>query len=229
MCDFSFIDWIDFPLNLHEVIQLQLYPSLKSGKELRGAFRSGGRMETSSLQTQYLGHVFIDKIFRFRPPVYIHMGPFPVMPHVATPKRRPDSREALFWLDSRQMLIPRRPLRSYDFPYGADLVSFRETWHPSVNGGGGWDYWNRRVPCGMRWTCLPQNAFHILSTFNLCFLLLFFFCLSDFLCGFFIRNIPAMLPLWSSLCSLSHKGWSIRSWKGFTQINFQLPEYGHAT
>lgn len=62
-----------------------------------GVFRSGDRMENSPLQTQYLGHVFIDVIFRFSPrSLCVHVGPFPVMPHVATPKLTPDSTEVLF-------------------------------------------------------------------------------------------------------------------------------------
>lgn len=44
----------------------------------------------------------------------------------------------------------------YDFPNGTDLVSFRETWHPSVNVGGGWDTWNPAVACGTGSACLPQ-------------------------------------------------------------------------
>lgn len=83
-------------------------------------------MENSAPQTQYLGQVFIDVIFRFSPrSLYVHAGPFLVMPHVAAPKLTPDSTEALFWLDGLQMQIPRRPPRSY-------MTSPTETtWFPS--------------------------------------------------------------------------------------------------
>lgn len=83
-------------------------------------------MENSAPQTQYLGHVFIDVIFRFSPcSLCVHAGPFPVMPHVAAPKLTPDSTEALFWLDSLQMQIPRRPTHSY-------MTSLTEpTWFPT--------------------------------------------------------------------------------------------------
>lgn len=54
-------------------------------------------MENSAPQTQYLGHVFIDVIFRFSlHSLYVRAGPFLVMPRVAAPKLTPDSREALF-------------------------------------------------------------------------------------------------------------------------------------
>lgn len=54
-------------------------------------------MENLAPQTQYLGHVFIDVIFRFSPQsLYVRAGPFPVMPHVAASKLTPHSTEALF-------------------------------------------------------------------------------------------------------------------------------------
>lgn len=59
-------------------------------------FKSGDRVENSASQTQYLGHVFIDVIFRFSFHSLLPRGPLLVMPHVATPKLTPDGTEALF-------------------------------------------------------------------------------------------------------------------------------------
>lgn len=53
------------------------------------------RMEKSAPKTQYLGHIFIDVIFRFSPhSLCVHVGPFPVLPHVAAPTVTPNSAEA---------------------------------------------------------------------------------------------------------------------------------------
>lgn len=141
-------------------------------KKPRCQFKSGEGMENSASQTQYLGHVFIDVIFRFSPH-NVHAGPSLVMPHVAAPKLTPDSTEGLFWLDSLQMPIPCRPSLLYDFPNRTNLVSFREAWHPCVNGGGGWDTWN---PPSSMWAGVnvpSPTVCHIPGTFNLPFLSLF--------------------------------------------------------
>lgn len=83
-------------------------------------------MENWAPQTQYLGHVFMDVIFRFSPPgLYVRQVLFLVMPHVAAPKPTPDSTGALFWLDGEQMQIPPHPPSSY-------MTSPTEpTWFPS--------------------------------------------------------------------------------------------------
>lgn len=152
-------------------------------------------MENCAPQTQYLGHVFIDVIFRFSLcSLYVRTGPFLVMPYVAALKLTPDSTEALFWLDGLQMLIP--CLLLYDFPNGTDLVSFREAWHPCVNVGGGWDTWN--LPSSM-WTgvSVPSpTVCHIPTTFNLPFLSLFV-CLTPGLACSFVTS-PMLLPVSSS-------------------------------
>lgn len=85
-------------------------------------------MENCAPQTQYLGHVFIDVIFRFSlRSLYVRTGPFLVMPYVVALKLTPDSTESL--------VLTRRPADAdslpssqllYDFPNGTDLVSFRE-------------------------------------------------------------------------------------------------------
>lgn len=110
------------------VIKKVLKSVITSVKGL-GVFRSGDRMENSAPQTQYLGHVFIDVIFRFSPrSLCVRAGPFPVMPHVATPQS--NTRQ------HRSLVLTRRPADAdssssspllYDFPTGTDLVSFRET------------------------------------------------------------------------------------------------------
>lgn len=150
-------------------------------------------MENSAPQTQYVGHVFMDVIFRFSPPgLYVRQGLFLVMPHVAAPKPTPDSTGALFWLDGEQMQIPPHPPSSY-------MTSPTEpTWFPSGRldirmwteeegeTPGTW-----QAASGPGSTCLPHQSVTFLQHLTARPLTV---CLSESSSGAFLCNIPALLP-----------------------------------
>lgn len=175
-------------------------------------------MENCAPQTQYLGHVFIDVIFRFSPPgLYVRKGLFLVMPHVAAPKLTPDGTGALFWLDGEQMQIPPHPPSSY-------MTSLTEpTWFPS----GRLDIrmWTEeegetpgtcQVASGPGSTCLPHQSVTFLQHLACPSSTV---CLSESSSGAFVHNIAVLLPpLPTSSDSFSYRSKGLfRSYSGFAK------------
>lgn len=145
-------------------------------------------MENSAPQTQYLGHVFIDVIFRFSPGSLCPCRP--LSGHASCSCPHTNTRQHRSLVLTRQSAdadsSPSSPLL-YDFPYGTNLVSFREAWHPRVNVGGGWDTCN---PPSSMWAgvSVPSpTVCHIPTTFNLPFLSLFV-CLTPRLACSFVTS-----------------------------------------